>query len=83
MKDSEIIWRYISREFPDSHQCIYLYVSGTINIRKVVITQILLSIKPVFNGAMSDHIMETVVKGFLERKKAGYIKGEFDVKSIY
>ena len=83
MKDSIIIWKYISREYPDSHQCVFVYVSGNPRGKKLAISQIVKSIEPVFSGVMSEYLMKTVAKAYLEDKLNGYKKGLVKIKSVY
>lgn len=83
MEDSMIIWKFLSREYPDSHQAVYLYVCGTVRSPKTGIDQILKLTKKIFGPAMNDHFIRAVIVGYLEDKKKKYLKGEIKVKPIY
>lgn len=83
MEDSTIIWKFLAREYPDSHQAVYLYVCGTVRSPKTGIYQIMSLTKKVFGPSMNDHFIRTVIIGYLDYKKKQYLKGEIKVKPIY
>ena len=83
MTDSTIIWKFLAREYPDSHQAVYLYVCGTVRSPKTGIEQIMKFTKKVFNPALNDHFIRTVVISYLDDKRNQYLKGEITVKPIY
>ena len=37
MTDSAMIWKFLSREFPDDHPVIYMYVCGNVRSPKTAI----------------------------------------------
>lgn len=83
MSDSEIIWKYLDREYPNDHLVIYLYVCGNVRSSNRAVTNVTDAIKIIFSPAMNDAIIKTTVIGFLENKLKQYKKGEIKVKSIY
>ena len=83
MEDSMIIWKFLSREYPDSHQVIYLYVCGTVRSPKTGIDQIMKLTKKVFGPSMNDHFIKSVIIGYLDYKKKQYLNHEIKVKPIY
>ena len=83
MSDSEIIWKYLDREYPNEHLVIYLYVCGNVRSNNKAMTTVIAAIKDIFSPAMNDAIIKTTVFGFLENKLKLYRKGEIKVKSIY
>ena len=83
MEDSIIIWNFLTREYPDTHQVIYLYVCGNVRSPNTAISQIKKITDKVFLPAMTEHYIQIVIKGFLEFKKSQYLKGEIQVKPIY
>lgn len=83
MEDSVIIWKFLAREYSDSHQVIYLYVCGNVRSSKTAVDQIMRLTKKVFSPSMGDHYILTVIKGFLDHKKKQYGRGEIRIKPIY
>jgi len=84
MQDSIIIWRYLESEYPNDSQTIYIYCTKkTTNNGNIAINFILNDVKKIFYPPMSLHILEVVVKAFLELKYKLYMKGEIKINSIY
>ena len=83
MEDSTIIWKFLAREYPDSHQAIYLYVSGRDRSKVTSIEQVMKFTEKIFCPPMEPFFVKTVIKGFLEYKAKQYLKGEIKVKPIY
>lgn len=83
MSDSEIIWKFLEREFLDEHPAIYLYCKGNIRSSKTAIAKVSDITKPIFYPAMSDFLIQAVIKGFLENKQKQYLKGLIHIKPIY
>jgi hypothetical protein len=83
MTESEIIWKFLSRELNDSHPALYLYCIGN-NSQKTnaINTQIDLCIK-VFSVMVQRTLISTVVKAFLEYKLSEYKKGNLKIISRY
>lgn len=82
MEDSTIIWKFLTREYPDDHQVIYLYVCGNVRSPRTALEKVMNLMKKIFSG-ISEQYVRSVVKGFLDLKKKQYIRGEIKVKSIY
>jgi hypothetical protein len=83
MSDSEIIWKYLDREYPNDHLVIYLYVCGNVRSNKKALTSVCDSIKTIFSPPINESIIKSTVTGFLENKLKLYEKGEIQVKSLY
>jgi hypothetical protein len=83
MSDSEIIWKFLIREFQDDHPAIYMYVCGNIRSPKTAINKILNQTKPIFYPPINEQLITSTIKGFLDRKKIQYINGEIKVKPLY
>lgn len=83
MSDSEIIWKFLVREFPDDHPAIYMYVCGNVRSPKTAIDKILNQTKPIFHPPMNEQLISSTIKGFLDRKKMQYTNGEIKVKPLY
>jgi len=83
MEGSSIMWKFLTREYPDSHQVIYLYVCGNVRTPKTGVEQIMKPTKKIFNPMLNDELIKTIIIGFLEYKKRQYLKGEITVKPIY
>lgn len=83
MAESEIIWKFLSRELNDSHPALYLYCLGNIHQKTNTInSQIELCIK-VFSDLIQKTLISTVVKAFLEYKLGEYKKGNLKIISKY
>lgn len=83
MSDSEIIWKYLTRSFPDQHHIIYIYCCGQQMSRENAVKRIFDDVYPIFGNVLSDSLIKTTVKGFLEYKKKQYLNAEIKVQSIY
>ena len=83
MSDSEIILKYLTKSYPDDHQCVYLYVCGHRRSTKTSVDHIMRDIKILFCPPISEHYVNTVIEGFLENKKKMHMKGLIKVKPIY
>jgi hypothetical protein len=83
MTDSEILWKFISREFPDDHMVIYLYVCGNIRSPVTAIDKAMNLLEKIFCPPYDPNYVKTILKGFLERKKDQYKKGLVKVKPLY
>lgn len=78
-----IIWKFLAREYPDTHQAVYLYVCGNVRSPKTGIAQIMKFTKKVFEPSITEHYIKTVVIGYLDYKRKQYLNGEITVKPIY
>ena len=83
MSDSEIICKFLIREFQDDHPAIYMYVCGNIRNTKTVINKILNQTKQIFYPPINEQLITSTIKGFLDRKKIQYINGEIKVKPLF
>jgi len=83
MSDSELIWKFIAREFPDDHVVIYLYVCGNVRSPKTAIDKAMKLLEKVFCPPYEKSYVLTILTGFLDRKKQDYKKGLVKVKPIY
>ncbi len=83
MEDSIIIWKYLSRLYPDSHPVIYLSCCGNIRSNKTAIDRIISETKIIFCPPIEEQYLLTVVKAYLVFKKKQYTRNEIQVKPIY
>lgn len=83
MDDSTLIWKFLAREFPDSHQAIYLYCIGNVRAPQTAINKIMPITLKVFSPPIPKNNIENVVKLFLDYKKKQFGRGEIRVKPIY
>jgi hypothetical protein len=83
MTDSEILWKFISREFPDDHVVIYLYVCGNVRSPKTAMDKAMVILEKIFCPPYDRNYVQSILKGFLDRKKEQYKKGLVKVKPIY
>ena len=83
MTDSELIWKFLSREYPDDHVAVYLYVCGHTRSPNTAMEKVIPLVITIFSPPLSENFVKTVVKAFFDNKKRQYLKGEIKVKSIY
>jgi hypothetical protein len=83
MTDSSIIWKFLSREFPDDHVVIYLYVCGNVRSPQNAMDKAMLITEKIFCPPLDVIFVKTVLKGFLDMKKEQYKKALIKVKPIY
>lgn len=83
MTDRTIITKFLSREFPDEHHIIYIYVCGQKRSEQTAIDKIMLLTKQVFCPPISEFFVLDIVKDYLNNKKSLYKKGLIKVKSYY
>ena len=83
MEDSTIIWKFLTREYPDNHQVVYLYVCGTIGAPKISIEHMEQFIKKVFTPIINDNFIKVIIIAYLDNKRKQYLKGEIKIKPNY
>jgi hypothetical protein len=83
MSDSEIIWKFLEKEYSNDHVIIYLYVCGSIQNKKNAVLTAINSIKLIFSNTINEAIVKSTVEGFLNLKAKLYKNGKITVKSIY
>jgi hypothetical protein len=83
MTESELIWKFISKEFPDEHIIIYLYVCGNVRSPKTSMDKAMIVLEKIFCPPYDKDFIRTLLKGFLDRKKEQYLKGNVKVNPLY
>ncbi len=83
MEESELIWKFLSREYPDNHQVIYLYCCGNVRSPNTALEKVMVLSKKIFSPSIPEIYLKTVVKAFLDYKRKQYSKGEIIIKPIY
>lgn len=83
MSDSEIIWKFLDREYLNDNPVIYLYCCGNVRSPKTAITKMAELTNKIFCPAMTEQLIQTVIVGFLENKKKLYMKGIIKIKPLY
>ena len=83
MNDKTIITKFLSREFPDDHPTIYIYVCGHKRSEKTAIEKVMLITKQVFCPPFTEFFVYDIVLDYLNTKKTLYRKGVIKVKSFY
>ena len=83
MTDSELIWKFLVRNYPDDHQAIYLYCCGQERSAHTAIKKIQEFTNVIFGDVIQKELVYVTIKGFLDYKKKEYKKGNVTVKSIY
>lgn len=83
MSDSELIWKLLSREYPDNHQAIYVFVTGSLRSQKSVIDSMSDFTLKIFSPSITRDYIKTIVTAYLERKKKLYWEAKISIKPIY
>lgn len=83
MTDSELIWKFLAREFPDNHQVIYLYCKGSFRSSDTAFNKITPITFKTFSPPITKPIINEAIKTFLAFKKEQYNNGEIKVKPLY
>ena len=83
MTDRTIIINFLSREFPNDHPTIYIYVCGQKRSEKTAIDKIMNLTRQIFCPPLSEFFVLEIIKDFLNDKKTKYKKGLINVKSYY
>jgi hypothetical protein len=83
MSDTIIVYNFLSREFPDNHPVIYIYICGQKASEILAIDKIMSLTKNIFCPPFSEIFILDIVKLFLNDKKQAYNKGLINVKSFY
>lgn len=83
MSESTILWKFLSREFPDNHTVIFLYVCGNKLNQENVIVKILNLCLPIFSTPLTKQHLKPIIKDFLDMKKKQYLNGEIKIKPFY
>ena len=83
MTDTILINNFLTREFPNDHPTIYIYVCGQKRSEKTAIDKVMLLTKQIFCPPLSEFFVLEIVKNFLNDKKKSYKNGLIKVKSFY
>ena len=83
MTDTILINKFLTREFPNDHPTIYIYVCGQKRSEKTAVDKIMKITSEIFCPPFSEFFILEIVKEFLSDKKTAYKKGEIKVKSFY
>lgn len=83
MTDTNLIWGFLNRTYPDDHVFIYLYCVGHARSIRQPIDDMNKMCKLVFSPSFTDPTLNAMVLGFLNMKKEQYKKGEIKIKPIY
>ena len=83
MTDTILINNFLSREFPNDHPTIYIYVCGQKRSEKTAIDKIMYLTTQIFCPPLSEFFILEIVKIFLNDKKNEYKNGLITVKSFY
>lgn len=83
MTDSELIWKFLTREYSDDHPVIYLYSCGNVRSPKIAIEKVLSLTKNIFVPGIKESTLSTIIKSFLDFKKKQYSLGLISIKRLY
>lgn len=83
MKDSNLILKFLIKEYPNDSIAIYLYCCGNVISQSNAINKITETTKEIFTPFIEEQYIKSIIKSFLEFKKNEYKLGYFSVKPIY
>lgn len=83
MSDSIIIWKYLTREYLDSHPVIYQYVKGDVRTSQSILLKVMNDIRIIFCPAMVESYVKNIVQQYLDIKKKQYHRGEIIIKPVF
>lgn len=83
MSDSEIIWKYLDRQYSDDHPAIFLYCCGNTRSPQTATMKMMEDARKLFCPPYTEQFLRTIIHGFLENKKKLYMKGIIKIKPIY
>ena len=83
MSDSEIIWKFLTREYQDDHVVVYLYCCGNVRSPKTAIDRVSEFCNQIFCPAIPEWLIKHTIKAYLEHKKKQYQRAEIKIKPIY
>ncbi len=83
MSDSIIIWKYLTREYLNSHPVIYLYVKGDTRNSHNILLKVMGDIRIIFCPAMAESYVKNIVQQYLDIKKKQYHRGEIIIKPMF
>lgn len=83
MSDSEIIFKFLNREYQDDHVAIYLYCCGNVSSQKTAIDFCFEFTKNILCPGMPEWVVKHTVKTYLKHKKKQYQRAEIKIKPIY
>jgi hypothetical protein len=87
MQDSEIIWKFLSKEYKEDHPVIFIYCrgheTGQLKSKENAIVKVTKLCQAIFGDSMSESLVKTVVLGYLDHMKKEYKFGRIKIKSLY
>jgi hypothetical protein len=83
MSDSEIIWKFLTKEFKDDHPVIYLFVTNHPRSSKNAMDKAINETKLILGDVYPDSLIKPVVERFLTFKRKEYMCGKLQIKPIY
>ena len=83
MTDSELILKFLNREYGNDNTIIYLYVCGNVRSAQRAKDQLFNFMNNIFFPAIPEIEIRKVIQEFLEINKMRYLKGEIAVKPFY
>lgn len=83
MTDSEILWKFLVREYPNNHPIVFLYASNHSRTNKDSFDKVVGFTKEIFLDVYPESLIKPVVKRYLDYKKQQYMRGDIQIKPIY
>ena len=75
MSDSEIIWKFLAREYQDDHVVVYLYCCGNVRSPKTAAERVFEFTKQIFCPAIPEWLVKSTITAYLDYKKKQYKNG--------
>jgi hypothetical protein len=83
MQDSNLILKFLIKEFQNDSIAIYLFCCGNVRSQSTAIDKVMKITKEIFMPFIEEQYIKSVVKTFLEYQKTQYELGNISVKPIY
>jgi hypothetical protein len=83
MSESELVWKFLIRKYPNQHPFIGYYINGNAVAKLDSIRLMLISVKDVFYPAFNEPNLLVVIKAYLELKSKEYQRNEFKINTLY
>lgn len=87
MTETMLIFKYLDYCYPDEHQAVFMYVTGTSTGHKErcdrVASKLFDESKSIFCPSFTEKELTKTIKEYLEGKRKEYLMGAIKVKPIY
>ena len=84
MNDEELIWNFLTKEFPDNHPIVFIYASGyQTRSKETALTKAMKTLVPIFCPPYEETFIKTVLKAYLDHKHELYRKCKINLTPLY